>query len=114
MTNPLPKGWPWCEICRTNGHDPYHFPMIQKYKIVPNITFHNFFKSIGNEDKDYRTFEIMKERTSNTYRVQDELMITCNSLQHHCSIAHNSLKHHRSIILCNHNEIRHVNIIHRT
>jgi hypothetical protein len=30
--------------------------------------------SVGHEDKDCRTLEIMKERTSYTYRVQAELM----------------------------------------
>jgi hypothetical protein len=72
--NPLPTGGPWCEICRTHGHDPYHCPMMQKYQTVPKTTFCNFCKSVGHEDKDCRTLEIMKERTSDTYRVQDELM----------------------------------------
>ena len=31
MPNPLPKGGPWCEICKPHMHDPYHFPMMQKY-----------------------------------------------------------------------------------
>jgi hypothetical protein len=49
--------------------------MMQKYQIVPKTTFCNFCKLIGHVDKDCRTFELMKERTSKTYRVQDELMI---------------------------------------
>ena len=42
--------------------------------MVPNTTFCNFCKSVGNEYKDCRTLEIMKERTSDAYRVQDESM----------------------------------------
>jgi len=29
---------------------------------------------VGHEDKNYRTLDLMKERTSNAYRMQDELM----------------------------------------
>jgi hypothetical protein len=69
MKNNLPTGGPWCEICRTHGHDPYHFPMMQKYQIVTKNTFYNLCKSVGYEDKDCRTLEIMKERKSDAYRV---------------------------------------------
>jgi len=31
--------------------------------------------SLGYEDKDYRTLELMKEGTSHDYRLYDELMI---------------------------------------
>jgi hypothetical protein len=67
--NPLPKGGPWCEICRTHGHDPYHCPMMKKYQTMPKSTFCNFCKSVGHEDKDCRTLEMMKERTSDAYRI---------------------------------------------
>jgi hypothetical protein len=56
--------------------------MMQKYQTIPKSTFCNFCKSVGHEDKDCRTLEIMKERTSYAYRVQDELMTTqpmCNN-----------------------------------
>jgi hypothetical protein len=74
MTNPFPIGELWYEICETLGHDPYHCPMMKKYQTMPKSTFCNIYKSIGNEDKDSRTLEIMKERTSDAYRMQDELM----------------------------------------
>jgi hypothetical protein len=32
VSNPFPTGGPWCEICKMHGHDPYHCPMMQKYK----------------------------------------------------------------------------------
>jgi hypothetical protein len=74
MLNPLTKGGEWCDICRTHGHDPYHCPMMKKYQTMPKTTFCNFCKLVGHEYKDCRTLEIMKERTSYTYRVQDELI----------------------------------------
>jgi hypothetical protein len=74
VPNPFPTGGPWCEICKTHGHDPYHCPMMQKYKTVPKSSYCNFCKSVGHDDKDCRTMELMRERTSDTYRVQEEMM----------------------------------------
>jgi hypothetical protein len=62
------------EICKTHGHDPYHCPMMQKYKTIPKSSYCNFCKSVGHDDKDCRTMELMRERTSDTYRVQEEMM----------------------------------------
>jgi hypothetical protein len=70
--NSLASGVPWCDIFKTHGHDPYHFPLMQKYQTVPKSTFYNFCKSVGHEDKDCRTLVMMKERISDTYRVQVE------------------------------------------
>jgi hypothetical protein len=55
--------------------------MMNKYQIVPKTTFCNFFKSFEPKDKDCKTLEIMKERTSDAYIVQDELM-TSQPAQH--------------------------------
>jgi hypothetical protein len=54
--------------------DPYHFPMMHKYKKVPKSSYYIFFKSVGHDDKDCRTMELMRERNSDTYRVQVEMM----------------------------------------
>jgi hypothetical protein len=64
VPNPFPTRGPWCDICNINGHDPYHFPMMHKCKRVPKISYCNFFKSVGHDDKDCRTMEMMRERTS--------------------------------------------------
>jgi hypothetical protein len=72
--NPLSTRGLWCEICKTQGHDPYHCPMMHKYQTMPNISYCNFFKSVGHDEKYCRTMELMKERTSDTYRVQTEMM----------------------------------------
>ena len=76
-------------MCRTHGHDPYDCPMMKRYQKVPKTTFCNFCKSVGHEDKDSRTLEIMKESTSDTYMVWDELMtglptqlLQYNNVQH--------------------------------
>ena len=73
--NPLLIGGPWCQICNMHGHYPYHFPMMQKYKIVPKSSYCKFSRSVGHDDKDCRTLELMRERNSDTYRVQEEMMI---------------------------------------
>jgi hypothetical protein len=31
IPNPLPIGGLLCKICKKQGHDPYHCPMMQKY-----------------------------------------------------------------------------------
>jgi hypothetical protein len=74
VPNPLPTGGPWCEICKTHGHDPYHCPMMQKYNTVPKSSYSIFFKSVGHDDRDCRMLEFMKEITLDTYRVQLEMM----------------------------------------
>jgi hypothetical protein len=74
VPNPFLKGGPWCEICNIHWCDPYHFPMIEKYNIVPKISYCNFYKSVGHDDKDCRMMELMRERTLDTYRVQEEMM----------------------------------------
>jgi hypothetical protein len=48
--------------------------MMQKYQTVPKNAYCTFCKSVGHDDKDCRTMDLMRERTSDTYRVQDELM----------------------------------------
>jgi hypothetical protein len=49
--------------------------MMQKYKIELNNTFCNFCKSVGHEDKNCRTLELMKEITSYAYSMHVELMV---------------------------------------
>ena len=72
MLNHLASGGPWCEILKTHGHDPYHFPLMKKYQKVPKSTFCNIFKSFKHEDMYCRTLEMMKENILDTYKVQDE------------------------------------------
>jgi hypothetical protein len=69
MPHPLPTRGLWCELCKKPGHDPYHFPMIQKYQTVPKSSYCNFCKLVGHDDKDCPTLDLMRERTSDAYRV---------------------------------------------
>jgi hypothetical protein len=48
--------------------------MMQKYQTIPKSSYCNFCKSVGHDDKDCRTMDLMRERTSDTYRVQEEMM----------------------------------------
>jgi hypothetical protein len=75
VPNPFPIGIPWCNICKTHGHDPYHCPMMKKYQTIPKCSYCNFCKLVGHDDKDCRTMELMRERTSDTYKVQEKMMI---------------------------------------
>jgi len=45
-----------------------------------NVYF-TFFKPVGHNDKDYRTMDLIRERTSDTYRVQAEMMTGKDALQ---------------------------------
>jgi hypothetical protein len=48
--------------------------MMHKYQKVPKSSYCNFFKSVGHDDKYFRTMDMMRERTSKTYRVQEKMM----------------------------------------
>jgi hypothetical protein len=74
MPNPLPTGGLCYKICKKSGHDPYHCTMMQKYQTVPKSSYCTFCKSVGHDDKDFKTIKLMRERISNTYRVQAEMM----------------------------------------
>jgi hypothetical protein len=103
----------WCEICKKQGHDPYHFPMMQKYQTVPKSSYCNFCKSVGHDDKDCRTMDLMRERTSDAYRVQAEMMTgqatpQFNQVPAHTTLRNNNITlHNNNITLCNHSIISH-------
>jgi radical SAM superfamily enzyme len=48
--------------------------MMQKYKKVPKSLYCNFCKSVGHDDSESRTLELMREITSNNYKVQEDMM----------------------------------------
>jgi hypothetical protein len=68
VPNPFPIGGPWCNIFQTHGHEPYRCLMMQKCKTVPKSSYYIFCKSVGHDDKDCRTMELMRERTSDMLR----------------------------------------------
>jgi hypothetical protein len=74
VPNHFPKGGPWCNICKTHGHNPYQYPMMQKYNTIPKSSYCIFCKLVGHDGKYFRTMELMRERNSDTYRVEEEMM----------------------------------------
>jgi hypothetical protein len=74
MPNPLLIGGIWCDICKKQGHDPYHYPMMQKYQTIPKSSYCNFCKLVGHDEKDCKTMDLVRQRTSDAYRVQEEMM----------------------------------------
>jgi hypothetical protein len=69
--SPNPLGI-WCEICNMMGHQPHSYPLMQKYQITTRNLFCNICKSVGHEEKDCHTFDLMRECTIDAYRVQGE------------------------------------------
>jgi hypothetical protein len=69
--NPLPREG-YCKICKKSGHHPNEFPLLQKYQSAPRNLFCNFCKSVGHEEEDYRAFNLMRERTSDMYRIKED------------------------------------------
>jgi hypothetical protein len=70
--NPLEGGVGYCEICKTWGHHPTAFPLLQKYQSTPKNLFCNFCKSVGHDEKYCHTFDLMREHTSDAYKIQEE------------------------------------------
>jgi hypothetical protein len=70
--NPLVGGVGYCEICKTWGHHPTAFPLLQKYQSTPRNLFCNFCKSVGHDEKDYCAFNLMREHTVDAYKIQEE------------------------------------------
>jgi hypothetical protein len=69
--NPLPGGG-CCEICKKWGHHPTECPLLYKYYSTTRNLFFNFCKSFRHEEKDCRAFDLMRERTSDMYRIKEE------------------------------------------
>jgi hypothetical protein len=71
--NPLPQACvPWCEICKTNGHRPQEFHLLQKYVQTSKNLFCTFCKSVGHDEDHCRAYELMSERTQDVYAMQSD------------------------------------------
>jgi hypothetical protein len=70
--NPLVGGVGYCEICKTWGHHLTACPLLQKYQSTPRNLFCNFCKSVGHDEKDCHAFDLMRERTLDAYKIQEE------------------------------------------
>ena len=71
--NPFNTTILYCEICRTTGqHRPENCHLLQRYVQVPKNPYCNFCKSIGHSEDEFRSYDLMRERTYDAYRVQNE------------------------------------------
>jgi hypothetical protein len=55
--------------------------MMEKYKTMLKRSYCKFCKSMGHDDKDCRTLELMRERNLDTYIVQEEMMTSKDTPQ---------------------------------
>jgi hypothetical protein len=73
--NPLPGGG-YYEICKKWGHHPIECPLLHKYQSTPIKSFSNFCKLVGHDEKDHRAFNLMREHTSDMYKIKEEHAVT--------------------------------------
>lgn len=60
----------WCTICQVVGkHATDNCHLLQKFVQIPQQLFCNFFRSVGHDECNYISYELMMDRTS-AYRVQ--------------------------------------------
>jgi hypothetical protein len=79
--NPLKQATlPQCEVCR-NRHHPDECYYMQKYVETPTNIYCTFCKSVGNDEKDCRDYDLMHERSRDAYRIQGELQSEGNTAQ---------------------------------
>jgi hypothetical protein len=63
---------PWCEVCR-NRHRPGEFYYMKKYVQTPTNLYCTFYKYVGHDEKDCRAYDLLHERSRDTYRIQGEM-----------------------------------------
>jgi hypothetical protein len=60
---------PWCEVCK-NKHRPSECYYMKKHVQTPTNLYCTFCKSMGNDDRDCRAYDIMHERSRDIYKIQ--------------------------------------------
>ena len=62
--NPLSSGGiPWCHIFQVYGHRHEECSYMQKIVSKAANLYCSFYRSVGHEDKDYRAYDLLQERT---------------------------------------------------
>lgn len=52
----------WCEICQIGGkHATNYYHLLQKYMQNSQQLFCNFYRSVGNDEYTYRSYELMMD-----------------------------------------------------
>ena len=73
VPNPInTQGIPWCRICQTRGHWSKECLYLHKIVKEPTSMYCKFCKSIGNDEKDCRAFQLPQEKTFDTYLMKNE------------------------------------------
>ena len=71
--NPLNgQGLPWCHICQSRGHRDEECIYLQKVVSTCANLFYKFCKSVGHEEKDYRAYQLLIEKTIDMYLMKNE------------------------------------------
>ena len=71
--NPLNgHGLPWCRICQSRGHHDEEFLYLQKIVSTLINLFCKFCKLVGHDEKDCRAYQLLKEKTIDTYLMKNE------------------------------------------
>ena len=59
--NQFTPGVLYCEICRTSGqHRPEHCHLLQRYVQVPKNPYCQFCKSVGHNEEEFRSYDLMR------------------------------------------------------
>jgi hypothetical protein len=61
---------PWCEVCR-NRHRLGECYYMKKYVQTPTNIYCTFCKYVGHDEKDCRAYDLLHERSRDTYRIQE-------------------------------------------
>ena len=63
----------YCELCRTVGqHRPKDCYLLQRYGQVIKNSYCKFCKSVGHNEDECRSYDLMRGRIYNAYQVQNE------------------------------------------
>jgi hypothetical protein len=73
--DPLVGGVGYCEICKTWGNHSTTFPYCRHIRAPQGILYFNFCKSVRHNEKYCRTFDLMRECTSNDYKIREENVV---------------------------------------
>ena len=65
-------GPPWRRICQKKGHRSENCVYLQKIMSKPATILCKFCQSVGHEEKDYKSYNFLQERTMGTYFMKGE------------------------------------------
>ena len=63
---------PWCRICQTRGHRSEECLYLQNIVITSDSMYCKLCKYIGHDVKDCKDFQLLQEKTMDTYLMNNE------------------------------------------